>query len=153
MFRDADQAIRFAFRMRNKSVVSKMRIMETDTPPSTATDRLTVYDFHAMSAMLFAFLGRCSMPQQAAAYVMYGDEHEKYMGAKILAEYCGGHYPKYITSKGQLVSALTSKTVRDCAEQCNLTNYKAWKVRREMWRVVEPHLWELHKSLEKWLHI
>lgn len=153
MFRDADQAIRFAFRMRDKSIVSRMKFKDMDAPTSTATDRLSVHDFHAMSAMLFAYLNRCPAEQQAAAYLLYGVDSERYFAAKVLAEYCGGRYPKHITTKGQLALALTSKTVRDCADQCGLTNYKAWKVRREMWRVVEPHLWKLHENLEKWLKI
>jgi hypothetical protein len=153
MFRDADQAIRFAFRMRDKSIITSMTFRDMDSPGSTATDRLTVHDFHAMSAMLFAYLGRCPAEQQAAAYLLYGSDAERWLSAKVLAEFCGGRFPKYITTKGQLVQALTSKTVRDCADQCGLTNYKAWKVRREMWKVVEPHLWKLHESLEKWLKL
>lgn len=153
MFRDADQAMRFAFRMRDKSIVSSMKMMERDAPGSTATDRLTVHDFHAMSAMLFAYLGRCPAEQQAAAYMIYGSEAERYMAAQTLSRLETTRLPKHITSKPQLVLALTSKTVRDCADRCGITTYKAWKVRREMWNVVEPHLWKLHENLERWLKI
>jgi len=153
MFRDADQAIRFAFRMRDKSIVSKMRMLERDTPSSTATDRLTAYDFHAMSGMLFAFLMRCTKEQQAAVYLLYGNEYERKVAARIICYAEGVKLPKYITNRTQLRQALLSKTVRDCADKCGLTNYKAWKVRREMWNVVEPILWKLHEDLERWLKL
>jgi len=153
MFRDADQAIRFAFRMRDKSIVSQMKMLERDAPSSTATDRMTAYDFHAMAGMLFAYIGRCDKYQQAAAYLLYGSEFEKKIAARIISQSANVKLPKHLSNRTQFRQALLSRTVRDCADICGISNYKAWKVRREMGSILEPILWELHESLARWLKL
>jgi len=150
MFRDADQAIRFAFAMRGKTVLSRMRFSPSVAGRSSP-DKLTMYDFHAMAAMIHAVINRQPLKQQAAVLLHYGNKQERMMAAEILAK--GSALPKFIGNRDQLRSAIASRTVRELAKECSLTQYRAWKVRREVWGIVGPHLIAAHERVAEWMGV
>ncbi len=153
MFRSAEQAIRFAFRVRGKAVMSRMRFEEFAVSGGTATDRLTAYDFHAMSGMVFSIISRQAELEQAVCYLVYGEPHEKQVAAKLIAEAENVQLPKHLKTRGDLAKALLSKSVRECSRECGVSHYKAWRVRQSAWGIVEPHLIRLHECIESRLKL
>lgn len=146
MFKDADQAIRFAFNMRGNTVMSRVKFDSIDSPGSTARDKMTAYDFHAMAAMINAFIARQPAKQQAAVFLFYGNKKERLLAAEVLAD--GSVLPKYITNQQQLKYAIAARTVRELSRECGVSHYKAWMIRKSVWGLVEPHLIEAQEGIE-----
>lgn len=148
MFKTPDQAVRFAFKMKDKPIVRVPAPEEIDSVRETNTMRLTAYDFHAQAAMIFSMIKRLPMEQQAALYLQHGDEEERSYGAQYLADHAD-RLPKHVADRNILKRAFLCRTVRDCADKVGVSTYKAWKMRKDLWGLIEPHLMEAYEYIDK----
>lgn len=155
MFRSPDQALAFAFRMRNSSVISipSATYIANKTDNESTSDRLTQYDLHAQVGMIFNFLERRPEMEQLVAFYLHGAIEEQVAAAKKITAKLGEHFRKYGLTDEQLVTAMVGKTVRDVRDKCGLTQHKAWKFKRELNGVIQPHLNSLMDSLWDWLRV
>jgi hypothetical protein len=155
MFRSPDQALAFAFRMRNSSVISipSATYIANKTDNESTSDRLTHYDLHAQVGMIFNFLERRPEMEQLVAFYLHGAIEEQGAAAKKIIAKFGDHFRKYGLTEEQLIIGMLGKTVRDVRDKCGLTQHKAWKFRRELADVIQPHLNSLMDSLWDWLQV
>lgn len=149
MFKHAEQALRFAFRMREKSLITRTNLTPHDGGRSSQT--LTAHDFHAQAGMVFSFLERQPPHQQAYAYLMFGSPQERESAASLLSVDLA--VPKHLKSRSELKKALLTKTVRDCAKSLGMSNYKAWKTKQTLHGMLEPIAIRLYDNVEGWLGI
>lgn len=155
MFRSPDQALAFAFRIRNSSVISipSATYIANKTDNESTSDRLTHYDLHAQVGMIFNFLGRRPEMEQLAAIYLHGAIEEQAAAAKKITDKYRSQFQKYRLNDEQIVTAMLGKTVRDVRDKCGLTQHKAWKFRREVADLIQPHMNSLMDSLWNWLQV
>lgn len=79
MFSSPEAALRFAFRMREKSIISSPSgvFMSKDKIKNPNAQRLTAYDFHAQAGMIFGRIDRMKEDQQVWIYLNYGNKQER----------------------------------------------------------------------------
>ena len=156
MFSSPEAALRFAFRMREKSIVSTPSgvFMSKDKAKSPNAMKLTAYDFHAQAGMIFGKIHRMPQDQQVWVYLNYGDKKERQQCASVMAGSLQGNAEavKFGMSKGSIVKALLSKSVRQCARDTGLTNYKSWKIRGSLYADMEPLMMRTLDELWDWLN-
>ena len=156
MFSSPEAALRFAFRMREKSIVSTPSgvFMSKDKIKSPNAMKLTAYDFHAQAGMIFGAIERMPMDQQVWVYLNYGNSKERNECAKVMAVRLKKNEDavKYGMSQGAVVRALLSKSVRQCAKDTGLTNYKSWKIRGSLYADMEPLMMKTLDELWAWLN-
>ena len=155
MFSSPEAALRFAFRMREKSIVSTPSgvFMSKDKIKSPNAMKLTAYDFHAQAGMIFGRIDRMQEDQQAWVYLTYGNGKERRVCAKLIASRLQSNADavKYGMSQADVVKALLSKSVRQCAKETGLTNYKSWKIRGSLHGDLEPLMIRTLEELWDWL--
>jgi hypothetical protein len=152
MFKHAEQAIRFAFRMREKSVITRPSIVPS-AREKNSTDRLTAHDFHAQAGMVFSFLNRQPGPAVAFVFLQHGTPQERDAAAEYISLMDGIKLPKHVKNRSELKKALLAKTVRQCAQDLGITNYKAWRTKQACYGIVEPIALRLYEELEDWFKI
>lgn len=153
MFRSPEQALAFAFRVRGSSVISlptTMYIAQKVQQQSTS-DSLSKYDLHAQAGMIFSFLSRRPDPEQAYAFYLYGSPREKKLAANFFARKYKGRLGKFGLNKIELRRAILARSVRNLAQETGLTEWKSWKLRREIAGVLEPARNSLMDALWTWL--
>ena len=152
MFKHPEQALRFAYKMREKSIIAMPHgvYVERLNQPSHDERTLTAYDFHAQAGMIFAFLGRRSDLEQAYCMLQYGTPIEQKIGARYIANHVEVRLPNQLTSRTQLRKAFLATSVRKVANDVGISNYKAWKLRKELWGILEPIMLTLYDGLDKW---
>lgn len=153
MFKHPEQALRFAYKMREKSIIAMPHgvYVERLNQPSHDERTLTAYDFHAQAGMIFAFLGRRPELEQAYCMLQYGTPIEKKVGARYIANHSEVRLPNQLTSRTQLRKALMGNSVRKVANDVGISNYKAWKLRKELWSILEPIMLNLYDELDRWM--
>ena len=155
MFSSPETALRFAFRMRNKPIISSPSgvFMSKDKSKNPNAAKLTVYDFHAQAGMIFGRIDRMHMDQQLWIFLTYGDKHERKVCARLLANQLGNHADavKMGLSKVDIRNVLLSSSVRQCAKEVGLTNYKAWKIRGSLNAALERHMLKALEELWNWM--
>lgn len=140
MFKSPDQALAFAFRMRSTSVVSlpSGTYIANKTDNQHSTDRLTQYDMHAQAGMIFAWLSRRPEDEQIYAFFLHGDTKERRLAASMLIRRNQEVFRKYKLQNRELRNAVLGRSVRDVSEASGLTQYKAWKFRRDLAEIFQP---------------
>ena len=154
MFRSPEQALGFAFRIRDRSIISipDFERMQNKVQETDAANRLTQIDLHAQSAFIFNFLSRQKEVNKAYAYFLYGTERERTVACEFLAEALAEKLKRYRLSISDLQSGLLAKNVRKVAEATGMTAYKSWKFRRDLADALEPVRMELLDDLWGWLN-
>tara|TARA_R100000353_G_scaffold175793_1_gene147148 strand:+ start:685 stop:1155 length:471 start_codon:yes stop_codon:yes gene_type:complete len=149
-FYSPDQAIKFAFKTRDKSIVSRGgTIFSFKDKFRHDEDKLTPFDFHAQSALILSFINRQQPFEILWAYWTYGNPHEKEASAKQLAlRYKWRHFN---LERDKIYHVLTSRSVRQCARNMSITNYKAWKYRRKALKNLAVEEESLTTKLWDWL--
>lgn len=150
MFKHPEQALRFAYKMREKSIISRPSgvYQEKINMPSPDKRTLTAFDFHAQAGMIFSFLDRQSDVEQAFCLLHYGTPIERKVGARYLSSHIP--LPTALSDRHQLRKALMGNSVRRVANDVGISNYKAWKLRKELWGSLEPIMLKLYSSLGRW---
>ena len=140
MFKSPEQALAFAFRMRGSSVVSlpSGTYLAQKTDNQHQSDRLTQYDLHAQAGMIFSWLSRRSEDEQIYAFLLHGTNGERRAAASLFVRKHGDAFKKYKLSNKQLRSAVLGGSVRDVSADSGLTQYKAWRFRRDLAEIFEP---------------
>jgi len=153
MFKSPDQALAFAFRMRNASIISipSATYIANKTDNESTSDRLTQYDLHAQVGMIFSFLSRRPELEQAYAFYLHGAIEEQRVAAKLLTEKLGERFSKYELENTQLEKAVLARSVRDVRDKAGMTQHKAWKFRRELADTLAPYQNSLMDALWDWL--
>jgi hypothetical protein len=59
---------------------------------------------------------------------------------------------KFGMTDGDVSKALLSKSVRQCAKETGLTNYKSWKIRGSLYADMEPLMMRTLEELWDWLN-
>jgi hypothetical protein len=139
MFNSPDQAIRFAFKVKHKTIISQPHnvFLIKEKVRNENREALTAYDFHAQGAMILGFVERQGEMAVAWTYWMYGDPHEKKISARMLADKYSG-WGNLGMPRDDIYRAMLSVSVRKCAKELNTTNYKAWKLRRKILDALTP---------------
>lgn len=140
MFRSPDQALSFAFRMRSSAVISlpSSTYIANKTDNESTSDRLTQYDMHAQAGMIFNFLSRQPEMQQVYAFFLHGTMRERKLAAAFIIKRNRHVFRKYGLSWKELRDAVLGRSVRDVSAVSGLSQYKAWKFRRELAEVLSP---------------
>ena len=78
MFSSPEAALRFAFRMRGKAIISSPSGVFTSKEKMKVRNEnsLTAYDFHAQAGMIFGKIDRMPQDQQLWIYYTYGETGE-----------------------------------------------------------------------------
>jgi len=153
MFRSPEQALGFAFRIRDRSVISLPSgiNLANKTEPGNYADRLSQYDLHAQAGMVFSFLNRRPQMEQAYAFFLYGRDRERRLAAAFLGAYLRERLSKYELSSTKLRRAIQAQTVRQVSDRAGLTQYKAWKFRQDLADELLPVRQRLMDALWQWL--
>jgi hypothetical protein len=156
MFSSPEAALRFAFRMREKSIISSPSgvFMSKDKNKNPNAARLTAYDFHAQAGMIFGRVDRMKEDQQVWVYLNYGNKNERAACAKIMSVMLIGNTEaiKYRLSAVDLNKVLLSTSIRQCARTTGLTNHKSWKIRGSLHGSMEPVMLRTMEELWTWLN-
>jgi hypothetical protein len=153
MFRSPEQALAFAFRTRGSTVISlpsTVYIAQKIQSQSTS-DSLSKYDLHAQAGMIFSFLSRRPEAEQAYAFYLYGEPREKKIAANFFARKYRNRLGRFGLNKLELRRAIMARSVRHVAQETGLTEWKSWKLRREIAGVMETARNSLMDALWTWL--
>jgi len=153
MFKSADDAIRFAFRMRGKPIISMNSnvYMSKGEIGGSGHGKLTAYDLHAQSGMIWGCMERLPREQIAWVYAVYGEAREKRVAARVLAWYVA----KDIDVRGMkrsnadLRRVIESRSIRHCAKLLGVTPYKAMRIRRAVTAAMEPLGFAVYEELQR----
>lgn len=153
MFKSPEQALGFAFRIRDRDVISipNMEQLGTKIQETNQANRLTQQDLHAQSAFILNFLSREKEINRAYAYLLHGTERERTLAAASLAKELSSRFKRYNLSEELLAEAINARNIRKVAAATGLTNYKSWKFRRDLADALEPVRTELLDNLWDWL--
>lgn len=154
MFRSADDAIRFAFRMRAKPIIampSNVYLSKEERQSSTKGGELSAYDLHAQAGMIWGYMERLNSPELAWVYVTYGDKREQHIASRILAQHAtkSGDVRNLGRSSADVRRAIESRSIRHCAKLLRTTSYKAMVIRRAVGAVLEQLAMRVYDDLEK----
>lgn len=153
MFRSADDAIRFAFRMRSKPIISMNSnvYISKGEVGQAGHGRLTAYDLHAQSGMIWGYMERLNRAELAWCYLMYGEPREKRVAARELAWYVSrdGEVRGMKRSNADLRRAIESRSIRHCAKLLGVTPYKAMVIRRAVNAAMQPLALMVYEQLEQ----
>lgn len=140
MFKSPDQALAFAFRMRHSHVVSlpSGTYIAQKTDHQHSSDRLTQYDLHAQAGMIFSWLSRRPEDEQLYAFLLHGTIKERRAAASLFVRRNRGRLSRYGLNNAQLKQAVMGSSVRDVSDKAGLTQYKAWRLRRDLAEIFEP---------------
>lgn len=153
MFKSPDQALAFAFRMRNSAVISlpSATYIAQKTDNQHTGDRLTQYDLHAQVGMIFSFLSRRPEMEQVYAFFLHGTTRERALAASLIIKKNRQVLNGFGLDWRQLKKAVLGKSVRDVVAVSGLSQYKAWKFRRELAGVLAPLQNNLMDALYEYL--
>jgi hypothetical protein len=153
MFRSPEQALSFAFRIRGTTVISlpSAVYIAQKVQSQNTSDSLSKYDLHAQAGMIFSFLGRRPEPEQAYAFFLYGEPRERKLAANFFARKYRARFGRFGLNKLELRRAILARSVRHLAQETGLTEWKSWKLRREIAGVLEPARNSLMDALWTWL--
>lgn len=153
MFNSPEHALRFAFRMRHKHVISipSSSNIANKVDNQSTSDRLTSYDMHAQVGMIFNFLGRQPEDLQLYAFYVYGNMRERKLAANLIVKKYRGTLSKYGLDKVQLRNVLFGRSSRDSAKIAGISTNKAWKLRGELAGILSPIQDRLMDALWEWL--
>ena len=153
MFKSPDQALAFAFRMRNTSVISlpSATYIAQKTDNQHTGDKLTQYDLHAQVGMLFNFLSRRPEMEQVYAFFLHGTMRERKLAASLIIKKNRSLFKGFGLPWKELRNAVLGRSVRDVVAVSGLTQYKAWKFRRELAGVLAPLQNSLMDALYEYL--
>ena len=153
MFRSPEQALGFAFRIRDRSVISLPSgiNLANKSEPGSNGDRLSQYDLHAQAGMVFSFLSRRPQVEQAYAFYLYGNDRERRLSAAFLAAYLRERLSRYEMNGTKLRRAIQAQTIRQVSDRTGLTQYKAWKFRQDLADELLPVRQRLMDALWQWL--
>jgi hypothetical protein len=140
MFKSPDQALAFAFRMRHSHVVSlpSGTYLAQKTDHQHSSDRLTQYDLHAQAGMIFSWLSRRPEEDQIYAFYLHGTIRERRVAASLIIRRNKERLAGYKLSHVQLRNAVLGRSVRDVSDASGLSQYKAWRLRRDLAEIFEP---------------
>jgi len=149
-FYSSEQAIAFAFKTRDKSIVSQSNnVYSVKERFRHDEDKLSPYDFHAQSALILNFINRQEVFEILWAYWAYGNSSEKEVSAKQLAQRYGWRY--FNLERDKIYHVMMSRSVRHCARNMSISNYKAWKYRRKVLSNLSSEEDSLTTKLWEWL--
>lgn len=140
MFKSPDQALAFAFRMRQNAVITlpSATYIAQKTDNQNTSDRLTQYDLHAQVGMIFNFLSRRPEAEQIYAFFLHGTMRERALAASLLIKRNRQVLNRFGLGWRELKKAVLGRSVRDVVAVSGLTQYKAWKFRRELAGILAP---------------
>jgi hypothetical protein len=153
MFKSPDQALAFAFRMRNSAVISlpSATYIAQKTDNQHTGDRLTQYDLHAQVGMIFSFLSRRPEMEQVYAFFLHGTMRERALAASLIIKQNRKVLGSFGLGWRELKKAVLGRSVRDVVAVSGLSQYKAWKFRRELASVLAPLQNSLMDALYEYL--
>ena len=153
MFSSPEAALRFAFRMRDKSIISSPSgvFLAKEKHKNPNATQLTAWDFHAQAGMVFGFIGRLELLEQAWVYLNYGNGLEQKICARLMSTHVlkDPDVARFDQTAPAIRRALTSRTVRSCAKSLGISRMKAFRLRQAIgtamqqlqYRVLDK-LWE-----------
>lgn len=157
MFNSPEAALKFAFRTRGRPIISSSSgvFVTKDQMRSTASDRITAWDYVAWRGMIFSKINRMSIDSQAWLYFTYGTSSEKLKMASILTDVVltNKSVKEIVLTKNTIKIILNSRTVRSTARNALLTNYKAWKYRNIIFSALNPLMLKTLNEFSEWLKL
>lgn len=153
MFKSPEHALRFAFRMRDTSIITipSATNLANKVDNQHSSDRLTQYDMHAQVGMLFSFLSRRPEDEQIYAFYLYGNMRERKLAANLIVRQHRGRLARFGLNKLELRNVLLGRSIRDSSEIAGISQHKAWKLRRAIAEILAPIQDRLMDGLWQWL--
>ena len=132
MFNSPEQALKFAFRIREKSIISKSHnvYQVKERQKTYGKESITAHDLHAQGAMILSYDERLGDMESAWTYWSYGDGGEKAIAAKLLAnrfEWTGVEI-----DRDKIFAVMMSSSARKCARDMGISKNRAWGYRRKV---------------------
>ena len=155
MFSSPEAALRFAFRMRDKSIISSPSgvFLAKEKHKNPNATQLTVWDFHAQAGMVFGFVGRLELLEQAWVYLNYGNALEAKICARLMSAQVvkDPEVARFQKTPSEIRRALLSRTVRSCAKTLAISPSKAFRLRRAVGSAMQPLQYKVLDKL--WEHL
>lgn len=138
MFNSPEQALKFAFRIRDKSIISKSHnVYQVKEKQRTyGNDNITVHDLHAQGAMIIGFVERLGLFESAWVYWLYGDVAERSLAARLLANRYD--WNGLSIDRKEIYTVMMSQSARKCAAVMGISKNKAWRYKRKVVEVLMP---------------
>lgn len=151
MFNSPEQALRFAFKVRHKTIISQAHNVFLVKEKQKNHDRgaMTAYDFHAQGALIIGFVERMGKAETAWMYWQYGTPDERHHAAKVLAD--GYEWNGVGLEREDIYRAMVAPSVRRCASDISVSKNKAWRIRRKILDALNPVERKVLDGLWEWI--
>ena len=155
MFSSPEAALRFAFRMRDKSIISSPSgvFLAKEKHKNPNATQLTAWDFHAQAGMVFGFIGRLELLEQAWVYLNYGNALEQKICARLMSTHVlkNPEVARFDQTAPAIRRAMTCRTVRNCQKSLAISYNKAYRLRRAIGSALQPLQYKVMDKL--WEHL
>lgn len=151
MFHSPEQALKFAFRIKEKDIISKSHnVYQVKEKQRTANNSdITVHDLHAQGAMILGFVERLGMFESAWVYWMYGDATERSLASRLIANRYD--WNGLSIDREEIYTVMMSQSARKCAATMGISKNRAWRYKRKVIEMLMPIERRVLDSL--WDHI
>jgi hypothetical protein len=138
MFNSPEQALKFAFRIREKSIISKSHnvYQVKEKQRTSGNNNITVHDLHAQGAMIIGFVERLGTFEGAWVYWMYGDVAERSLAAKLIANRFD--WNGLSIDREDIYTVMLSQSARKCAATMGISKNRAWRYKRRIAEMLGP---------------
>jgi hypothetical protein len=99
--------------------------------------------------MIFAWLSRRPEDEQAYAFYLHGTIEERKAAASLIKKQHRKVLDKYKLDDTQICNAILGRSVRDVSAASGLSQYKAWKLRRDLAEIFEPVQMRLMTAMQE----
>ena len=153
MFDSPEQALRFAFKIRTRSIISRPHnvFLSKEKQKNYNREAMTAYDFHAQGALIIGYVEKMGNAETAWMYWVYGNAQEKEQAARVLAE--GYEWMGVGVERMEIFRALMSSSVRRYAKDMAISKSKAWRIRRRVLDALSPLERRVLDDLWDWLGV
>jgi len=156
LFNSPESAFRFAFRVRERPIVSTSNALRSLTDKTMpARSELTAFDLHAQSGLIFLKINKMPDEQQCWVYLTYGNKEERQMASETLAQLLvstNAEVSRMGLSHKQVTEILLSPSVRTSASTVGITTYKAYKIRKIISKALEGVMLRAVDDMWSWLN-
>ncbi len=156
MFSSPESALRFAFRVRERPIVSTSNALRSLTDKTIQSkSELTAYDLHAQSGLIFLKISKMKDEQQCWVYYTFGNKAERQVASEVLAKLMvdtNSEIGRMGLSHRQITDILISPSVRTSAATVGITTYKAHKIRKIISKALEGVMLRTVDEMWSWLN-
>lgn len=151
MFSSPEQALRFAFKIRFRPIISKSHnvFLVKEKQKNKNQGALTAFDLHAQGAMIISHVENLGDFEAAWMYWSYGTTQERQISARYLANRY--QFGTVSCDRDQIYRVLFYGSVRRAAVEMQVSKSKAWRIRRQVLDCLYPLERRVSEDLWSWM--